>query len=88
MKTRVRIAPIERWCEGYKVEQFFPLAGMRIEIVPASMRERDFSQNRGCKGKYWEVSWESRKEIEARLGIKAGPFDILVLCEHMLEIGD
>lgn len=87
MIAKVRIAPVEQWCESYRnAKPFFPLAGLEIEIFPRSMTERlPAWHTEPCK--VWEITSESIRRmcevIGAEITWKDGQPG---LCEHMLEL--
>ena len=82
MIARVRIAPVERWCEDAKKNSGHDLAGRSIRIITESM-----FQDNACKGKAWveprEDSLIRAQEIND-LDVFRGMY--YYICEHMLEM--
>lgn len=87
MIATVRIAPVERWCEGAlqyvaSYSNYAVLAGMQVEILTESMKREEFS-NSPCK-RSWEVSEKSDREICEILDLDYTPGGRI--CEGMLEM--
>ena len=87
MIARVRIAPVERWCDFHKkhlsVAQrkaiLHMLVGMEIEIFTDSMRE---SVSEGCLGRIWSAPQSTYDKLVAKGCDPHGDG----MCEHMLEL--
>lgn len=87
MIARVRIAPVERWCEGIKTMTagYGPIpddyAGKMTEIHPESMGKSDW-----CEGKSWRIKQEIVRVNRTKYcnGVEAESPGYI--CEHMLEL--
>ena len=94
MIARVRIAPVEHWCDGMKRDSAaYPtrseLPGMTVDILTETMVEGDEIANTispvPCGGKKWKLDWESQKKID--LIIHGHPQSCAAWwCEHVLEM--
>lgn len=86
MIAKVRIAPIEQWCEpcrnGHPPEECLPLVGMEVEIITESM-VRD---TRCPDGMSWQITEDSKQRGFHALGIFNVPPIPWLLCQHMLEM--
>lgn len=85
--ARVRIAPVERWCEGIhdnevprEAQWDERVVGMLIGIHPDDMSKWD-----KCEGKVWRVEQSSTNAIRAKLGWDSTQEERF-LCEHALEL--
>jgi hypothetical protein len=85
--ARVRIAPVDRWCEG-AIEQakrnsipYEIVVGMEVEILTGSMTNEQFC----CTGRSWELTDRSSKEMDSMMGLDWIPA-CAMLCEHILEM--
>jgi len=86
MIAKVRIAPVERWCERYanaKTEKNLPLArklvGITVEILTETMRPAQCDP----EARMWFVTEESKRRIGEITGQPATGNPI---CEHVLEM--
>ena len=88
--AKVRIAPVERWCEHYieKLQQnplYANLPGMEVAIIPESLSVLDDRHDEEFK--WWQLETESAKEMLKVIGKhKKQPRPNWGLCEHMLEM--
>jgi len=85
--TVVRIAPVERWCEGYRSSAAMcKIAGMEVEIIPSSMKIID-GNGRYHQGpcRWWNLTERSIAMIEDVTGI-VDPDGGWSICEHLLEM--
>jgi hypothetical protein len=82
--AKVRIAPVERWCEkgSHRLinypEAYVPgtLVGVHTESMTSWVN---------CNGRVWLLTLEDSNRIRESCGL--GPTDIAGgLCEHMLEM--
>jgi hypothetical protein len=89
--ARVRIAPVERWCEGSRngihIDDGLPLitlypAGFEVRILTETCRT---NFNTHCKGLAWRVEANSVNEIRALTGRPPINY-VTTFCEHMLEM--
>ncbi len=84
MIAKVRIAPVEYWCESARnISKIRP--GTPIPIITESCFE--FAQGRyseGCGGKAWivERSWSDQRYIDLGKPLE----QLTAVCEHMLEM--
>lgn len=83
MIAKVRIAPVEQWCQESKLNSGHDLAGRPVRIITESL----FHDDR-CNGKAWLEPYED-SVIRAQ---EIGDLELLrgtvpyCLCEHMLEM--
>ena len=92
--ARVRIAPIEQWCDGMKRDsaphpRHVELPGMTVGILTETMVEGDQIANTlppiPCAGKKWKLDSESQKQID--IIIYGHPLSFPAWwCEHLLEL--
>jgi hypothetical protein len=85
MTAKVRIAPVERWCEharrGEELDVCRKLVGLVVEILPSSM-----GVDERCPGaRVWLITDESRDRLFAAVDRIVIPVPWR-LCEHMLEM--
>jgi len=87
MIARVRIAPVERWCdERRQAAQRYPAAtaivGESIAIYTSVVRTRQ-----ECNGKNWQINNASCNDLRHKMSLPpVPPEDIRFVCEHMLEM--
>ena len=84
MIAKVRIAPVEMWCEPAKKKSRLP-PGTLIPIITESCFEYATDRfSEGCGGKAWivERAWSAQRHRD--LGI--APEGLTGVCEHMLEM--
>jgi hypothetical protein len=92
MITRVRVAPVERWCENSRMlalkrPQPNPEVGLEVEIISESMHMAGFDEEGNCGGRYWDLTNKSANELMVRVsGPPVSRFKILTICEHQLEM--
>ena len=86
MIAKVRIAPVERWCDAVKdgVSRYAPRAiesvGLEVQIDTATMH-----QSEHCGGKAWKgKSPKGWTAFDLNNGESVGRD--LKLCEHVLEL--
>jgi hypothetical protein len=89
MIARVRIAPIEQWCDmlrkasdGHPAQHLLP--GREVEIDTQSMRSGAFIPDT-CEGRKWKLSNESQDTIDITIHghtMRTAAW----FCEHMLEM--
>lgn len=85
MIARVRIAPVERWCELPKGEpEWFVTAGRTVEIHTDDMRTR--TTRGGEMFREWPMTVESTKVFSELTGIHCAKDERLFVCEHLLEM--
>lgn len=89
MIANVKIAPIEKWCEPYRIGAAkFPLAeiiaGHVVEIETSSLGECVLPNP--CKGKRWRLVKNSLLELGRLANIPVHPTAETFICEHMLEV--
>lgn len=84
MIARVRIAPVERWCDEARTDCGSNLAGLQIDILTHSCRSADKAESWKCGGREWltESTWTKRRCCE--IGIRN--YAHMTICEHMLEM--
>jgi len=86
MIARVRIAPVERWCDEARagnVPDSATVAGNEILIFTESCRLRFVWR---CGGKEWKVEDDSSKRFREAIGKQYVPGIHSWICEHMLEM--
>jgi hypothetical protein len=86
MIARVRIAPVEQWCDGLKTlcgndDPMISLVGMPISIHTESL-----TVSRWCGGKTWIIEEKSAKQLRAEGGRPKADSYPRFACEHMLEM--
>jgi hypothetical protein len=94
MLAKVRIAPVDRWCERRRARrEYHVFAGMEIEIVASKSRiqKSDEDTNRhGYDCRIWQLPESTIKQMEIALGRKMKfsclPDGVPAICEHMLEM--
>jgi hypothetical protein len=87
--AKVRISPVERWCESQKLAALhFPqemalFVGQSVRIDTESMTTEQPSVFCGkpCGGRWWVLTEDCRKEVR-KSGVDVGEG----ICEHMLEM--
>jgi hypothetical protein len=87
MIARIRIAPVEQWCEAVKngmQKQFLrvncqSLVGSTIEIETTTMI---ISKRPGCGGRLWRITDSSVKQHEEKIGYTPTQY----ICEHVAEM--
>ena len=80
MITRLRIAPVERWCEETSPRRDDGEVGLQVEIETTSMRT-----GRGCSGRSWLMT-ERSSEMLSRISKTTYSHERIWICEHMLEM--
>jgi hypothetical protein len=91
MIVPVKLKPFSEWtcqCAGYEPqisrEQMEAVSGMTVEIETDSLRPDDWRP-----GRAWRVTAESEKRVLlAAFGVELPVTGQLVICEHMIELGD
>jgi hypothetical protein len=83
--ARVRIAPVERWCEGlresakdYDVKNLG--VGREVEIITETMHRWSY-----CEGHAWKLTLKSSNELREANG-QQKHYSQATACEHMLEM--
>lgn len=84
MIAKVKIAPVERWCEGLKASLSGTVAGYpageSIDIHTSPLLSWAY-----CDGRVWIVTDETANKIRER--VNQPPTKITRgICEHMLEM--
>lgn len=93
MITKVRIAPMEKWCPSYRrllsVGTPKNLPGLEVEIETTGMEISAPDNHHGTSTpfKLWPMTQESIEKLNAAVGAigNLGPHRILI-CEHLLDI--
>jgi hypothetical protein len=85
MIAKVRIAPVERWCENAKqaalsIDSLRLLAGTFVNIIVSDMRVT--TDKDGVEYKWWPLPPKDLQEYRVACGDEQG----LGICEHMLEM--
>ncbi len=89
MITKVRIAPLEKWCEiakspkGTTLERASRIVGMEVEIYTESLGPHPKHGDDSVKT--WIITEESKRRIFEAAG-KRVPAASYKFCEHMLEM--
>jgi len=80
--ARVRIAPVERWCDEAKSHCGIDLQGREVPIHTSPVTANRVFR---CGGKEWivEKNWSIQRDIE--IG-DTRPYIPAFVCEHMLEM--
>jgi hypothetical protein len=89
MIARVKIAPVEQWCEAAKKDGLnrYP-GGVRCVGQPAEIETLSLNTYRGkssCGGRLWALTPRSARHLTELSGA-AEWFDETFVCEHMLEM--
>jgi hypothetical protein len=85
MNAKVKIAPIEQWCEMHREQaklnpDMRRLVGLEITILPESMVQKE-------GGRSWTLTRESYLLMAAACGLgDPERFHTGTICEHMLEM--
>jgi hypothetical protein len=85
MIAKVKIAPVEQWCEYYRNNTDMIAAGEKIEIITESCQidPPSLSLDGHPPGaRWWRVTNEQVRQAVA----KGGHPNENMICEHMLEI--
>jgi hypothetical protein len=84
--ARVRIAPVERWCEA-SLERHSDRMHLAFKAVgaPISIQTETCEQSHFCEGRYWRCVPESLEELRDQIGSTTVHMGIRI-CEHMLEM--
>jgi len=89
MIAKVRIAPVERWCEPmqeeYRRRETPQLIGMEAAINTRSMRAGNLCINR-CESREWLLEDSAAKRLRETIGIGPASEQRVWICEHMLEM--
>ena len=88
MIARVRIAPVEHWCEPSRssgIERGAPEVGMTVEIDTSTMHMPE-GKTEDCNGRFWDITPSSGKKLRAIVGWEWRPYEVYTVCEHMLEM--
>ena len=88
MIVKVRIAPVEQWCEPsrtYGIKRGAPEVGLEVEIETKTMHNAE-TRSEDCNGRFWYLTPESGRRIRALVGWPIQQGEIYTICEHMLEM--
>ena len=84
MIAKVRIAPVERWCERQRARAAeYPdvnFTGLGVRILTETYTKSDF-----CDGRVWVHEPSSVNEFRALIG-KEPKYDTSYICSHMVEL--
>ena len=92
MKAKVRIAPVELWCNAHIMastrtsEQLEKLNGLEVEIETTSMTVRTDCHD--APTKFWRLTEESARLFDEAQGYLDRDYEgyFLRVCEHMIEM--
>lgn len=88
MIAKVRIAPVEQWCEGLRdnaksLPELQQLCGMPIEIEPDSMKVESRMHEEDCR--WWRISPKTKEDLIEKVP-RLADHPSRYVCEHMLEM--
>ena len=88
MIARVKIAPVEQWCESsaplsHRIH-LLPLVGQYVRIFTNTTKKDKVEPagNNLCGGIWWDMHEDDRKIFSELIGHECGD----CICEHMLEM--
>ena len=86
MIAKVRIAPIERWCESSRRGLSPKVPRHEIENFFVLIDTDSMGPSGDCEGNSWLVEEQQATDTRSRHGLNLAPPTRFRVCEHMLEM--